>query len=97
MSSSRYSQAENRNDQKLESLANKLSTFRNINQEINAQAVQDSSLIDQISNSFDSMFNNLKNSSSRLTRSMQSGKGVWKMTGLALLIFFIIYNLFKFF
>ncbi|CCH59374.1 hypothetical protein TBLA_0B05450 [Henningerozyma blattae CBS 6284] len=97
MSSAKYTQIESRNDQKLDSLANKLATFRNINQEINSQATQDNSMIDQLSNSFDSLFNNLKNTSHRLTRSMQSGKGIWKMTGLALLLFFILYHLLKLF
>ncbi|CCD27438.1 Sft1p NDAI_0K02470 [Naumovozyma dairenensis CBS 421] len=97
MSTSRYSQIENDNDQKLNTLANKLATFRNINQEINDQAVADNSLINSISNSFGALANNIKNSSQRLTRTMNSGNNIWKMIGLALLIFFIIYNLSKFF
>ncbi|QLL30617.1 hypothetical protein HG536_0A04350 [Torulaspora globosa] len=97
MSGSRYTQIENRNDQKLESLAGKLATFRNINQEIGDEAAADSSVINQISNSFDSMVNNVRNSSSRLTRSMNAGNNVWRMVGLALLLFFIVYTLFKLF
>ncbi|CCC67123.1 hypothetical protein NCAS_0A05650 [Naumovozyma castellii] len=97
MSNSRYSQVESSNDQKLNTLANKLATFRNINQDINDQAVQDNSLVGQISNSFDALANNIKNTSQRLTRTMSSGNSIWKMTGLALVIFFIIYNLMKFF
>lgn len=95
MSNSRYTQIENRNDQKLDTLANKLATFRNINQEIGDQAVNDSSVMSQISNSFDSMFNNVRNSSQRLTRSMNAGSHIWRMVGLALLLFFIVYTLFK--
>lgn len=85
------------NDQKLNSLANKLATFRNINQDINDQAVNDTSLLNQISNSFDSLSNNIRNTSHRLTRTLNAGNNIWKMVGLALLIFFIVYNLFKLF
>ncbi|CCE89612.1 Sft1p TDEL_0A02800 [Torulaspora delbrueckii] len=97
MSSSRYTQVENRNDQKLESLAGKLATFRGINQEIGDEAAADSSVMNQISNSFDSMLNNVRHSSQRLTRSMNAGNNVWRMVGLAMLLFFIIYTLYKLF
>ena len=85
------------NDQRLNSLANKLATFRNINQDINDQAVNDTTLLSQISNSFDSLSNNIRNTSHRLTRTLNAGNNIWKMVGLALLIFFIVYNLFKLF
>lgn len=94
---SRYSQIEGDNDRKLESLANKLSTFRNINQDIGNQAQLDSSVIDNISETFSSLYNDLKNSSSRLTRSMAMGSGVWRMVFIALAMFFILYTLYKFF
>ncbi|SMN18883.1 similar to Saccharomyces cerevisiae YKL006C-A SFT1 Intra-Golgi v-SNARE, required for transport of proteins between an early and a later Golgi compartment [Maudiozyma saulgeensis] len=97
MSNSRYSQLENDNDQKLNTLANKLATFRNINEDINSQAVNDNALLGQISNSFDSLANNIRNTSHRLTRTLNAGNNIWKMVGLALLIFFIVYNLFKLF
>ncbi|CAB4257165.1 similar to Saccharomyces cerevisiae YKL006C-A SFT1 Intra-Golgi v-SNARE, required for transport of proteins between an early and a later Golgi compartment [Maudiozyma barnettii] len=97
MSNSRYSQLENDNDQKLNTLANKLATFRNINEDINNQAVNDNALLSHISNSFDSLANNIRNTSHRLTRTLNAGNNIWKMVGLALLIFFIIYNLFKLF
>ncbi|CAR58077.1 uncharacterized protein GVI51_M10219 [Nakaseomyces glabratus] len=92
---SRYQEADN--DKKLESLATKLSTFRNINEDIGRQAQIDSSVIDSISESFSSLLNDLKNSSSRLTRSMSMGSGVWRMVFIALSVFFIIYTLYKFF
>ena len=57
---SRYQEADN--DKKLESLATKLSTFRNINEDIGRQAQIDSSVIDSISESFSSLLNDLKNS-----------------------------------
>lgn len=92
---SRYQEADN--DKKLESLATKLSTFRNINEDIGRQAQIDSSVIDSISESFSNLLNDLKNSSSRLTRSMSMGSGVWRMVFIALSVFFIIYTLYKFF
>lgn len=92
---SRYQEADN--DKNLESLATKLSTFRNINEDIGRQAQIDSSVIDSISESFSSLLNDLKNSSSRLTRSMSMGSGVWRMVFIALSVFFIIYTLYKFF
>ncbi|CCF57982.1 hypothetical protein KAFR_0D03340 [Kazachstania africana CBS 2517] len=97
MSGSRYSQIEGNNDQKLNNLANKLATFRNINQDINDQAVDQNSVINQISNSFDALSNNIRNSSTRLTRSLQVGNNIWRMVGLALLSFFIVYNILKLF
>nr|CAI6631345.1 BFH_HP1_G0033120.mRNA.1.CDS.1 [Saccharomyces cerevisiae] len=97
MSNSRYSQTESNNDRKLEGLANKLATFRNINQEIGDRAVSDSSVINQMTDSLGSMFTDIKNSSSRLTRSLKAGNSIWRMVGLALLLFFILYTLFKLF
>ncbi|CAL9733808.1 protein transport protein Sft1p [Monosporozyma servazzii] len=97
MSTSRYSEIESNNDQRLNTLANKLATFRGINEDINQQAVNDGSLLNQLNDSFTIMANNITDSASRLTRAMGMGNGIWKMVGLALLIFFIIYTLFKLF
>ncbi|SCU89632.1 LANO_0D05776g1_1 [Lachancea nothofagi CBS 11611] len=97
MSNSRYAQVENGNNQRLDELANKLSTFRRVNEEIGSDARADSSVMDQLQNQFGSMMLKLKNSSSRLTRSMRAGNNIWRMIGLSLLIFFIIYALFKLF
>ncbi|CUS20611.1 LAQU0S01e10572g1_1 [Lachancea quebecensis] len=97
MSSSRYAQLESNNDQRLDELANKLSTFRRVNQEIGDDARADSSVMDQLQNQFSSLMVNVKNSSSRLTRSMNAGNNIWRMVGLALLLFFIMYALFKLF
>ncbi|QEU59410.1 Sft1 [Kluyveromyces lactis] len=97
MSDSKYSQVENDNNQRLDELANKLSTFRNINQDIGNQAANDSSLIDNIQNSFGQLFLNVKNSSTRLQRSMNSGNNIWRMVGVSLLCFFILYTIYKVF
>ncbi|KAH3899807.1 probable Protein transport protein SFT1 [Saccharomycodes ludwigii] len=97
MSGSKYAQVENRNNQRLDELANKLSSFRNINSEIGEQAEADNALLTNLGGHFDSLLNNIKDSSTRLTRSMNAGKGIWKMVGLALLAFFIFYILFKVF
>ncbi|SCV01402.1 LAME_0G15984g1_1 [Lachancea meyersii CBS 8951] len=97
MSTSRYAQVENSNNQRLVELASKLSTFRNVNAEIGNEARADTSVMDQMQNQFDSMVLKVKNSSSRLTRSMNAGNNIWRMVGLSLLIFFIVYFLFKVF
>ncbi|CEP60895.1 Sft1p LALA0_S02e02124g [Lachancea lanzarotensis] len=97
MSTSRYGQVENSNNQRLDELASKLSTFRNVNAEIGNEARSDTSVMDQMQNQFDSMLLKVKNSSSRLTRSMKAGNNIWRMVGLSLLIFFIVYFLFKVF
>ncbi|AQZ12384.1 SFT1 (YKL006C-A) [Zygosaccharomyces parabailii] len=97
MSNSRYSQIENSNDQRLNSLANKLSTFREINQDIGDQAVADNSALGQLSDLFDSLLRGVRNTSHRLTRSLNAGGNVWRMVGMALLLFFIVYTLFKIF
>ncbi|SCV00221.1 LAMI_0G03664g1_1 [Lachancea mirantina] len=85
------------NNARLDELASKLSTFRNVNQEIDSQARADLSMMDEIQNSFGSMYSNLRNSSSRLARSMKAGNNIWKMVGVALAIFFLTYGLFKVF
>ncbi|SCW04451.1 LAFE_0H13806g1_1 [Lachancea fermentati] len=97
MSNSRFSQIENNNNERLDELANKLATFRSVNQEIGNDARSDGSIIDEIQNSFGSMALNIRNSSGRLTRSLNAGNNIWRMVGLALLLFFIIYTLFKLF
>ncbi|KAK5959664.1 Sft1p PWA37_003027 [Arxiozyma heterogenica] len=88
---------ESNNDERLNNLANKLATFRGINEDINQQAINDDSLLNQLNDSFTIMASNIKDSASRLARTMNMGNSVWKMVGLALLIFFIIYTLFKLF
>ncbi|SCU94786.1 LADA_0G11232g1_1 [Lachancea dasiensis] len=97
MSSSRYAQVENSNNQRLDELANKLSTFRGVNEEIGNDARADSSVMNQLQNQFDTMMLKVRNSSSRLTRSINSGNSIWRMVGLSLLAFFIMYALFKLF
>ncbi|KAL6942940.1 hypothetical protein ACO0RG_001910 [Hanseniaspora osmophila] len=97
MSDSRYQQLENNNNQRLDELASKLSTFRQINSDIHLQAQDDMGVLDNLSNHFGSLMSNLKNSSTRLTRSMRAGTGIWKMVGLALVIFFVLYTLYKVF
>ncbi|AET38172.1 Sft1p Ecym_2442 [Eremothecium cymbalariae DBVPG len=97
MSDSRYSQVENSNNRRLDELSNKLSTFRNINRDIGSQAAADNSFIDEMQNSFGALMLNIKNSSTRLARSMLAGNNIWRMVGLSLLVCFIIYNMFKLF
>ncbi|GCF00415.1 hypothetical protein ZYGM_001898 [Zygosaccharomyces mellis] len=97
MSNSRYQQLESRNDDRLNSLANKLQTFRGINQDIGNQAVADNPVMNQLSDSFDSLLHGVKNTSQRLSRSLSAGGSLWRMVGLALLLFFILYTLFKVF
>lgn len=97
MSDSKYSQQENANNQRLDELANKLSTFRNINEDIGNQAAVDSSLIDNMQNTFGQLFLNVRNSSTRLQRSMSAGNNIWRMVGMSLLAFFLLYTIYKLF
>lgn len=93
---SRYAQREQDNDAQFNLLANKLSTLRNITEDINQQA-QQSETIEALSNNFSSMMSNLKNTSSKLTRSMSMGNGVWRNVGIALVLFFLVWTIFKIF
>ncbi|KAK5773555.1 hypothetical protein RI543_005184 [Arxiozyma heterogenica] len=73
MSNSRYFQMESNNDERLNNLANKLATFRGINEDINQQAINDDSLLNQLNDSFTTMASNIKDSASRLARTMNMG------------------------
>lgn len=91
-----YSQAESNNNSKFDELATRLSTFRNVTQDIN-NAARDDSAITQLNEQMSRIFDNVRDSSMGLTRAMQSGQGVWRFVGLSLAAFFIIWMLMKLF
>jgi small-conductance mechanosensitive channel len=90
-----YGQAESNNNAKFDELSSRLSTFRNITQDIHNVA-RDDSIIDQLNEQVGRLYDNIKDSSQGLRRSMQSGNSIWRYVGLSLLAFFIIWLLFRF-
>ncbi|ODQ65621.1 hypothetical protein NADFUDRAFT_50906 [Nadsonia fulvescens var. elongata DSM 6958] len=89
-------QREEQNNHRLEELASKLSSLRNVTNDIHARA-SDYSMIDQASDSMSELMTSVKGSAVKLTRSIQAGHPIMKMVGLALAIFFLFYMLYKFF
>lgn len=92
---SRYGQVENENNAQFDRLSSTLAQFRAVNQDIHNIA-RESTLIDSLSEQMSSLYDGIRNSSQGLTRSMQSGHGVWRYVGLALLAFVVLYTLWKF-
>lgn len=91
-----YAQSEANNNSKFDELSSRLSTFRNITQDIDNIA-RDDSIITQLNEQVSRIYDNIRDSSHGLTRAMQSGNSVWRYVGMALGIFFIIWMLTKLF
>lgn len=87
---------ENQNDQRLSALAGKLSSIREVTNDIYTHA-SDQGMLDSATNSFSQMLGSIKSSGSRLARAAQSGHPVIKTVGLAISIIFIVYLLVHFF
>ncbi|KAH3666652.1 hypothetical protein WICMUC_005556 [Wickerhamomyces mucosus] len=93
---SRYAQIEQDNNQHFSNLANKLSQFREISQDIQNISNQDHSLITGLQDNLESLYDSIKKTGGRLTEVLQNNRfGVWKLVGLGLVIFFVLYTLWK--
>ncbi|ODV88217.1 hypothetical protein CANARDRAFT_193415 [[Candida] arabinofermentans NRRL YB-2248] len=92
---SRAPQIEQENDSQFHMLANKISTFKNIAHDINNYAQEDNTSISNISSSMNALLDNVKNTSGKLTRVMNSNPRMTKMVATGVIGFFILYSLYK--
>lgn len=87
---------ESQSDLRLQDLAGKLSSIRQVTNDIYAQA-SDHGMIDAATDSFGSAMGSIKSGALRLTRAAQAGHPVFKVAGMALGVIFLFYFLFHFF
>lgn len=88
---SRASQFEQENDAQFHALANKVSVFKNIANDINNYAQQDNDRLNTLSDQMSVLQENIRSTASKLTHVMRSNPKVTKMAGVAFLVFLLIY------
>lgn len=88
---SRAAQFEQENDDQFHILANKVSTFKNIANDINLYAQQDNSQLNNINNQLSTLSDGIRQTASRLGHVMRSNPKVSKMVGVGFIIFLIVY------
>lgn len=93
---SRASQIEQDNDNQFHLLANKVSTFKNIANDINLYAQEDNNNLNSISNQLNTLGENIKSTASKLNHVMRSNPKITKMVGIGFVIFLIIYYSLKY-
>lgn len=93
---SRAAQYEQSNDDQFHALANKVSIFKNIANDINNYAQEDNSQLNSLSNQFSALYDSIKATSAKLTHVIRTNPKVIKMVGIAFLIFLIIYYSLKY-
>ncbi|ODV91366.1 hypothetical protein CANCADRAFT_32023 [Tortispora caseinolytica NRRL Y-17796] len=93
MSSSAYT-AESQNNARLETLASKLSVLRQVTNDINNQA-SDHHFIDSANDAFANLGSSIRQSSTRLQRSIQSAPPLVKTSMMAIALFFLFYTIWK--
>ena len=87
---------EHQNDQRLNELAGKLASIRQVTNDIYTQAA-DHSIIDSATETFGSMLATVRSSCTRLMRAARAGHPIFKTVGLALAVilgFYIIVHYF---
>ncbi|KAK9474532.1 uncharacterized protein V1510DRAFT_411299 [Dipodascopsis tothii] len=94
MSSSLAYDREAQNDSRLDDLASKLSSLRQVTADIHSQA-QDSSFLQSTSEAFSSLASSIKQSSTRLSRSSVAAYPVYKTVGFILGSVLFIYLVWK--
>lgn len=87
---------EQQNDARLHDLASKLSSIRQVTNDIYAQA-SDHGVLDTATNTFGSMMTSIRGGAGRLTRAAQAGHPIFKTAGMALVVIFLVYFLLHFF
>jgi len=87
---------EQQNDQRLQDLAGKLSSIRQVTNDIYAQA-SDHGILDTATDTFGSMMTSIRGGAGRLTRAAQAGHPIFKTAGMVLVAIFLVYILIKFF
>ncbi|ODV97757.1 hypothetical protein PACTADRAFT_73448 [Pachysolen tannophilus NRRL Y-2460] len=96
MSSSTYAQRESENNERFDALASKISTFRKVTQDVHDQSLQDQYNLDAANSAMSSFLNKVKNTSNKLARVINANSNTFRMIGIGLLAFFILWTLFKF-
>ncbi|KAH3670977.1 hypothetical protein OGAPHI_000688 [Ogataea philodendri] len=76
---SRAAGIEQENDSQFNLLANKISTFRNIANDINNYAQEDSTTLSNVSNAMNALFENVKTTSTKLSRVIASKPQMFRM------------------
>lgn len=85
------SQFEQENDNQFHLLANKVSAFKNIANDINNYSREDNNQLNLINDQLSNLSNSIKTSATRLTHVMKANPKITKMVGLGFVIFLIIY------
>ncbi|CDK24103.1 unnamed protein product [Kuraishia capsulata CBS 1993] len=92
---SRFSQLESENTDRFDALASKLSSLKKITQDINTQAAQDSSIVNDLNNGMSTLVASVKTTSTKLARVMNQNTSLTRMVILGLLAIFILWTLLK--
>ncbi|KAG7888383.1 hypothetical protein KL905_003225 [Ogataea polymorpha] len=92
---SRAAGIEQENESQFNLLASKISTFKNVANDINNYAQEDSTTLSNVSNAMSALFENVKTTSSKLGRVVASKPQTFRMVVVGVLGFFIIYTLLK--
>ncbi|EDK41987.1 conserved hypothetical protein [Lodderomyces elongisporus NRRL YB-4239] len=91
-----YAHREEQNNQKFEQLAQTLSQFRNtVNRDIHDSIQQENGLLNQLSDNFSNLMQQVKRTLGNLTTVMNRNSSLTRIVGLILLGFFVIWMLFK--
>ncbi|KAK7204609.1 hypothetical protein BZA70DRAFT_279577 [Myxozyma melibiosi] len=85
---------ESQNDRRLNDLASKLSTLRQVTTDINTQA-SDSSFIQSSTEAFSNLTASIKHSSQRLSRSTGVSLPIYKTVFLILAVIFVVYFVYR--
>ena len=93
---SRASQLEQNNDEQFHALANKVSIFKNIANDINNHAQQDNNNLNSINDQMNLLSDNLRNTANKLTYVIRSNPKITKLSAIAFIIFLLIYYSIKY-
>ena len=93
---SRASQIEQENDSQFHLLANKVSAFKNIANDINSYAQEDNSNLGSINDQLSTLGENIKSTASRLGHVMRANPKITRMVGVGFAIFLVIYYSLKY-
>ncbi|EGW34510.1 uncharacterized protein SPAPADRAFT_149498 [Spathaspora passalidarum NRRL Y-27907] len=97
MSDSLYSTREDQNNQRFDQLAHTLHQFRTtVNNDIHGSIQQENSILDSLSDNFSSLMVSVKRTSGELRTVMNRNASLTRIVGMILLVFFIIWMLYKF-
>lgn len=88
---SRASQIEQENDSQFHLLANKVSAFKNIANDINLYAQEDNSNLNSINDQLSTLGENIRNTTARLNHVMRANPKITRMVIVGFVIFLIIY------